>query len=87
MIGLNYLKIQDYGEAYRHIRKACNMCPNRFYSMYLLMQLHVATKDNRNAYRTAQEIVAKPIKVDSNIVRKIKQEMINYIQINKNKYE
>ena len=54
------------------------MCPIRFIPLYRLHYVYKKMRNEKEANRLARLIIEKPVKVDSDIVRKIKREMNLY---------
>lgn len=58
---------------------ASNMIPHRFYPKYFLYQVYIKQKKFGKAQETAQEIINMPIKVESQVIKNIKEEMHYYL--------
>ena len=71
----NYQQLKDYVEAEQYYRKAAAMCPVKFVPLYKLFQLYEITGDEGKAYKIAEVILNKPVKINSPTVRQIKQEV------------
>jgi tetratricopeptide (TPR) repeat protein len=71
----NYIQLKQYREAERCLLLAHQMIPNRFIPLYILVKLYQETGKQQQAYRLAQIILKKPVKVASSDVSVIKSEM------------
>jgi hypothetical protein len=71
----------DNGNAIKYYEYAAYMVPNRFRSLYKLFTLYRETGKTQQALEIAQNIVNKPVKVDSYEVQQIKKECIDFIQL------
>lgn len=75
----NYKNNGQYDLEEKHLKYAAAMCPNRFLPLYHLVKLYDRKGDKVKALQMAKEIISKDIKVPSLTVRKIKNEIYNYI--------
>ena len=73
-----HIGLKQYEEAKFHLEKATRMCPIRFIPLYRLHYVYKKMRKEKEANRLARLIIEKPVKVDSDIVRKIKREMNLY---------
>ena len=73
-----HIGLKQYEEARFHLEKATRMCPIRFIPLYRLHYVYKKMRNEKEASRLARLIIEKPVKVDSDIVRKIKREMNLY---------
>lgn len=67
--------LKDFERAKNHYQLASLMCPNRFRPLYKLFLLYKKTRDYNNMKEIAEIIIKKPIKIDSGIVIRIKQDV------------
>lgn len=66
-------------QAERSFLYASNMIPHRFYPKYFLHQIYIKQKRFDKARETALEIVNMPIKVESQVIKNLKDKMSNYL--------
>ena len=83
LLGDACFKTGDYNSAISYYKYAASIVPNRFRPLYKLFKLYEETGETQQALAMAQNIVNKPVKVDSNEIREIKKECMNYLD----KYE
>lgn len=76
------LHYDDLAEAY--FIHASNMCPNRFFPLYYLMNLYQRKGDSARTRDMADKIITKPVKVPSSEVSRMRQEAKKILQSNKN---
>lgn len=76
----NYLHQKAYQQAEYHYTIASQMIPARFIPLYQLALLYQETGNTTKAQTVAQQIIDKPIKIDSYQVQHIKREMKAYLQ-------
>lgn len=74
-LGDCYLKIGDYRLAEENYKKASQMAPYKFYPEYLLAKLYDVSGQKERAINKANAILDKDIKVDSNAIDEIKEDM------------
>jgi O-antigen ligase len=61
-------------QAEKYYCHALHIKPNRHYPLYLLMVLYRETGQNDKALQTAQNLLDKPVKIPSQVIRKMKEE-------------
>jgi len=71
----NCLKLQQYKEAERHLKKAVAMCPVKFMPLYRLTELYLETGRKDEALELAKKIVSKQEKIPSPVINSIKNKM------------
>jgi hypothetical protein len=74
LLGDNYQKLGQYGEAEARYKHAANMCPVKFMPLYRLFQLYEATGEKEKMLGMAKIILEKPVKIMSSTVEEIKYE-------------
>lgn len=79
ILGKNYTTIHKYGYAQHCFQKAARMVPHRLYPYYLLSKLYSETGEIDKAKKMAEYVLNKSVKVDSPAIRKMKEEMKNFI--------
>lgn len=72
LIGNICVQMKQYESAELHYLKAMNMCPCRFIPLSRLLELYQVIEDKKKLHDIAQQIAAKKVKVDSTIVRIIR---------------
>ncbi len=77
------IKMNDYEGAELAYRQASFMVPNRFYPEYLLAKLYEKTGREKAAVIIARKVIEKTVKIPSNAINEIFQEMEMIIE----KYE
>lgn len=77
-------KIQNTEEQYQ---LAAHMVPHKFYPIYLLAKLYNTTGQHKKAIVLAQQIINKGIKVPSQAIEEIKEEMSEMLEGIKNSSE
>lgn len=82
LIGNIYQKLGDCVMAECYFRNASLMCPCRFVPLYQLYELYKEQNEREKALLKAQEIIDKPIKVNSLKVMQIKRKVI--VEFNNN---
>ena len=78
-LGNAYWKLHNYSAAIEKFTWLSNFLPNRFKPLSALLNLYKESGDVNNAYKTANIIVRKPIKIGSGEVDLIRQESIDFI--------
>lgn len=84
LLGEIYQEKGEFKTAEMHYQKAAYMCPCRFVPLYLMLRLYNLSGEYDKKIAIAYEILAKPIKVKSNTVTKIRikaKEVLNYKDI------
>lgn len=71
ILAYNYYKLKKYQKAEYHSLAAKDMCPNRFYPLYYLLEIYKEKNDIRKAKEIAKIIINKPIKIDSYEIQNI----------------
>lgn len=74
-MGDSYKMNDDFQKAEEAYWRAYYMIPSRFYPLYLLAKLYEESGQHYKAVETAQQIMKKPIKIDSKAITEIKSEM------------
>ncbi len=74
-LGDSYKALGQFNKAEETYLDAWHMIPSRFYPKYLLAKLYNETGQNEKAIITANELLTKEIKVESQAIKEIKQEM------------
>ena len=77
----SYMRIKEGKKAERLLIKAANMVPSKFESKYWLFKLYERT-DTEKAMALANIISNQPIKITSNYVLKVQQEVKDFIKFN-----
>jgi tetratricopeptide (TPR) repeat protein len=83
-IGNNYKAMKAYQQAEKMYLYASWIVPNRHYPFYLLMKLYDEIGDKEKAYKMAQILLEKPVKIQSTAIREMLQEAEKWIQNNQN---
>ncbi|MBQ7946246.1 MAG: O-antigen ligase family protein [Bacteroidales bacterium] len=84
LIAQAYEKLQQDDLAEAYFIHASNMCPNRFFPLYYLMNLYQRKGDSARTRDMADKIITKPVKVPSSEVSRMRQEAKKILQSNKN---
>ena len=71
----NHEHMGNYGLAEQHLRKAAAMCPVRFVPLYKLAKLYGAMGRYGDQRQVAQQIMDKKVKIPSQRITDIKDEM------------
>ncbi|OQP59833.1 O-antigen ligase family protein [Niastella populi] len=79
LLGLSYQSLKQYKASENCFRINSNMVPGAFYPKYLLVKLYLETKDTVRAMALADTIVNMPVKVHSDQVFIIKNEMTKLV--------
>ncbi len=79
LMGINDFELEKYDSALAHFSLASQMCPNRFVPLYRIFKVHQKLGQNKVARKYAQIIANKKVKVKSESVSYIKQEVCNYL--------
>ncbi|MEX2409919.1 MAG: O-antigen ligase family protein [Candidatus Paceibacterota bacterium] len=74
-LGDCYSILSDYENAESAYLKAHFMVPNRFYPKYLLAKMYQESGHIEKAKSTAQELLSKPVKIESTAIKEIREEM------------
>ncbi|QIL40398.1 hypothetical protein G7074_14675 [Pedobacter sp. HDW13] len=74
-LGKSYQAVKQYNNAEKIFKDASFMVPNRFIPKYNLFRLYHEIKDFKKADAVAQEILTMPVKIPSNEVDSIKNEV------------
>jgi len=74
VIGSNYKELGDVIYAEKNYLYAFEILPNRIYPLYLLMKLYADTGQQDRALEMAQKVIDFIPKVDSHVVRDMKNE-------------
>ncbi|MCL3781512.1 hypothetical protein EMN47_14065 [Prolixibacteraceae bacterium JC049] len=74
-LGDSYKMQSEFLKAEEAYQKAYAMIPSRFYPLYLLANLYKESGEVNKAVRVAQQIMRKPIKVESRAILEMKNEM------------
>lgn len=74
-LGDAYKGIKQYKKAEIAYQQAYNMCPSKFYSMYLLVKLYVESENKKKAILVANDILNKEVKIPSTAIKEIREEM------------
>ena len=75
LIADNYLSLNSYSNAEQHLLLAFNMCPVRFTPLYKLFLLYVESGEKDKALEIGENILNKPIKVQSSTIEHIKSDV------------
>jgi hypothetical protein len=70
----NYYNQDNFDKSERHYLLASNMCPNRFQPLYRMMKIYEDKGEAEEMVNMAKRITAKPIKIPSPTITKIKFE-------------
>jgi O-antigen ligase len=84
LIADNYQHLQQNEKAEIHYLLAASMCPVKFIPLYKLFQLYESQEEYEKTKRMAEKILNKPIKVNSQIIENIKQEINEKVNNNFN---
>ncbi|APA00343.1 hypothetical protein BIW12_13415 [Flavobacterium commune] len=79
-LGDAYKGAKQYKKAETAYQKAYNMCPSKFYPMYLLVKLYDETDNKKQVLIMANNILNKGVKIPSTAIKEIREE-INQILI------
>lgn len=83
MLGDCHVKQGQFNKAEQIYIQAIHMVPNRFYTRYKLMNLYIQTNEFNKARAVAEVINRLPVKVDSEIVSKVRTEAKNLLMLKK----
>lgn len=83
MLGDCHVKQGKFNKAEQIYIQAIHMVPNRFYTRYKLMNLYIQTNEFNKARAVAEVINRLPVKVDSEIVSKVRTEAKNLLKLKK----
>lgn len=75
LLGDIYKRRKEYEISERYYKKASYMCPCRFIPLYRMFEVYEEMGDEERYRSMAQVIIAKPVKVQSLIVRQIKHKV------------
>ena len=75
LLGDIYKRRKEYEISERYYKKASYMCPCRFIPLYRMFEVYKEMGDKERYQSMAQVIIAKPVKVQSSIVRQIKHKV------------
>lgn len=75
LLGDIYKRRKEYEISERYYKKASYMCPCRFIPLYRMFEVYKEMGDEERYRSMAQVIIAKPVKVQSSIVRQIKHKV------------
>ncbi len=75
-----YLGLQQYKQAEEAYMEAIHLKPYLFIPRYQLVHLYFHSGDNEQAVQMAKEIIALEPKVNTNMIRKIKKEMYEFLE-------
>lgn len=70
----NYFSLKNWGNAEQYYKTASQMCPNRFLPLQGLMHVYESLGKKDKVIDIAKYILAKPIKINTSLVLKIKNE-------------
>lgn len=84
-MGNNHKALGQHVDAEQAYIRAASITPNRHYPEYLLMRLYHDTGREREALDKARHLIEKPVKINSQIIRRIRQEASNILEANENK--
>lgn len=84
LLAENYMEIGDYSHAESCLLLASQMCPKMFLPIYRLVELYRKIGQENKALYYARKILDKPVKIPSNTVKRIREEMHEFV---KNKVE
>jgi O-antigen polymerase len=74
-LGDTYKTLERYSEAEVAYEHASSMIPHKLYPRYLLTNLYYETGQIMKAYKTAQELLNKEVKIESNATKEIRNAM------------
>jgi len=74
VLGNNYKALKDNEKAEEMYMKAAHIVPNRLYPYYLLMKLYDETGQTEKALQTAEIVLTKEPKVQSQAIREMREE-------------
>ncbi len=74
-LGDNYKAAGKFNMAEEQYQLAADMVPHKFYPLYLLAKLYNESGQKEKAIKTANEVLAKNVKVESTAIEEIKEEM------------
>ena len=75
LLGDIYKQRKEYEISERYYKKASYMCPCRFIPLYRMFEVYKEMGDKERYQSMAELIIAKPVKVQSSIVRQIKHKV------------
>lgn len=84
-MGNNLKALGQYVDAEQVYIRAASITPNRHYPEYLLMKLYRDTGREKEAVDKARHIMAKPVKVNSQVIALIRQEAVKILTTYENK--
>lgn len=84
-LGENYRNIGNNADAEKALLYAANMIPSMFYPQYLLAKMYHESGNIKKAKKTASFLLhTKQVKVNSEAIKEIKEEMQKILNINEN---
>jgi O-antigen polymerase len=78
-------KLDNNEEAIKNYQLAGSIIPHKFYPRYLLALLYKKIGEREKAFEIANELINKPVKIESEEISKIKTEMNEFIELYNNK--
>lgn len=78
LIGDNYQQTGQYTKALYHFEKAAYMCPVRFIPLHRMFRIYRDMGEKEKASLLAHQIINKPVKVMSNDIRRIKEDVESF---------
>jgi O-antigen polymerase len=77
-----YTALKKYDRAEKELLQSISMIPNRIYPRYLLAKLYMQQGDTLKASRYAEKTLQLPVKVQSQAIMQMQQELINIKKTN-----
>lgn len=82
-LGNNYEGLGDYVKAFENFNQSSQIAPIKYYPKYRMVLLYKKLNDYVSAKELAQDILKMPVKIESEAVTAIRQEMAFFLEENK----
>lgn len=82
LVADNYFNMEEWDKALDHYKLAADMCPNRFIPLHHMHKIYVNKNELDKALDMAKKIVTKKVKIPSETVSSIVNDMEKYIKEN-----
>lgn len=80
IVAENHYHLGNWIQAESHYLTAAHMCPNRFFPLYGLYKIYIVLNDRNKALEIADRILVKKVKIPSQTVQHIVEEMREYVR-------
>lgn len=80
IVAENHYHLGNWIQAESHYFTAAHMCPNRFFPLYGLYKIYIVLNERNKALEIADSILVKKVKIPSQTVRHIMEEMREYVK-------